>query len=172
MSRRKRFVGPALALAAALLVSCNAILSAWQDASNVDMKNRIAPALQSTAWIHTEKGTASPIFDGRWTLLVFFDPKARATEDCLARASALQDASRADRFVVFGITEVDLEKPAFFLEERSVSFSILADARVDRIAFRIKNLWEPVVYLIDPYARIVAEGVDEAAGLLQDKFGH
>ncbi len=172
MRRRKRFVGPALALAAALLASCNAVMSAWQDASNVDMKNRIAPALESTVWIHSDKGTASPTFDGRWTLLVFFDSKARATEDCLARASALQDTYRDDRFVVFGITEVDLEKTAFFLEDHAVSFSTLADARVDRIAFGIKNLWAPVVYLVDPYARIVAEGLDEAAEMLQEKFGH
>ncbi|MEW6073781.1 MAG: hypothetical protein AB1726_14455 [Planctomycetota bacterium] len=165
----------ALALAAAGALSaggCASVRGLWQEASNRDMTNRVAPALQSTAWIHCDANAPAPALAGRWTLLAFFDPQSSATAERLAELSRIQDEFQPDGVVVFGITEVDRERTAYFLEEEPVRFSVLAGARADRVAFGIKNLWEPVVYLVDPYERILAKGLAASRGLLQEKFGH
>ena len=156
----------------ALTPACAGVMNAWQDASNRDMTNRVAPALQSTVWIHPSKEVPSPDYTGRWTMLAFFDAKSKSTVQHLPEFSAVQDEYAKDGVVVFGITQTDLEMTQIFLEDQPVGFSILTDARTDRVAFGIKNLWDPVVYLVDPYQRVMAEGLGEARELLREEFGH
>lgn len=158
--------------ALALLASCSGLRAGWQGMSNRNMRNRIAPALQGTQWIHPQKAEVSPAYNGRWTLLFFFVPKSSPSTNMLPKIQALQDRYGKDRFVVIGITETDAEKTGYFLENHPVTFPVLADAREDRIAFGIKKLWEPEVYLVDGYQRIVAAGLAEVSGSLQAHFEH
>jgi peroxiredoxin len=172
--RRNTSISGLLLLAAvlALIGGCSNLRSGWQGLSNRSMLNRLAPPLQGTSWIHPKGEVASPAYEGRRTLLFFFVPKSAPAIEVLPRIQALQDRYREERFVVFGVTETDLEKTTFFLEDYPVDFSVLADAHADRIAFGIKKQWEPEVYLVDTYQRVVAEGLTEVAGALQEHFGH
>ena len=177
MIRRPLTLPAILAVVALCAVSgpgCSAVKTAWQKASNRTMVHRIAPALTGSQWIHPAAGpaTVTSSYEGHYTLLVFFDPREPRTAELLPVVADTQKRYRADGVVVLGVTEADHERTTFFLEKHPMSFSVLADAHEDRIAFGIKNLYEPVVYLVDPYRRILTDGLDPALALLAEKHGH
>ncbi len=174
MTRRIGTLTASLALATAgsfAATGCASVMTAWQQASNRDMTSRIAPALVSTVWIHPQGEVPTPEYDGRWTMLVFLDPAARATLDQLPTIREASEKYRKDGVVVFGIIESDLEKTTFFLEDHPVNFSVVANAHSDRVAFGIKNLYEPVIYLVDPYQRILTSGLEQSLAMLREKHG-
>lgn len=71
--------------------------------------------------------------------------------------------------VVAGITQDEPERAEWFRGEREATYPILAGAKEDFDAFGV--IWVPVVYLIDPADRIVADDLDEIETIVARELG-
>lgn len=71
--------------------------------------------------------------------------------------------------VVVGITQDVPERAEWFRGYREATYPILASAEEDFDAYGV--VWVPVVYLIDPGDRIVADDLDEIETVLARELG-
>ena len=69
-------------------------------------------------------------------------------------------AKYAERgLVVVGVTKDEPERTAWFADHLDATYPLLARAKADFEAYGV--IWVPVVYLVDPDGRVVADGLDE-----------
>ncbi len=165
---------PGVSLVAGLILllccSCSSLRSGVQRAYNDNIVGHIANELCGTQWVPAE-GTRAPVsYGGRYTVLVFFDPDAPATGNLAESLASLHGEFESRGVVFFGVTDCNAEKLGFFLESNQLPFPILTESPRDRLNFRVKKLYEPEIFVVDPYQRVVASGIESTADLLRQRL--
>ncbi len=72
--RVRRFVLPAVLIAACLSSSCAGFRNFYRGVKNTNMRGDQAPALVEGDWLHPDSDDYDPPPPTDWTLLVFFVP--------------------------------------------------------------------------------------------------
>lgn len=165
---------PAAIFVAGLLLSvgagCASLRSGVQSAYNDDVVGRMADTLVGAKWVTYEEPLPPITYSGRYTVLVFFDPRAKASATIVDDLVTMHRELTPKGVVFFGVTDADAESLGFFTDEKPLPFSVLTEAPADRMNFRIKKLYEPEILVVDPYGRIVADGIDDSWSLLRQKL--
>jgi len=157
----------AAGLLLALVAGCASIRSGVQAAYNDDLVGRMADPLSDGTWVPPEAPDVA--YTGRHTVLVFFDPGAAGTPEGLAGLRALHAEFAPTGVAFFGITDADAERLVFLTDDHPIPFPVLTEAAEDRRRFRIKKLYEPEVLLVDPYGRVLEDGLADVRKELRAK---
>ncbi|MFT5290440.1 MAG: hypothetical protein ACI8QS_001238 [Planctomycetota bacterium] len=153
-----------------LCCSCSSLRAGVQKAYNDNIVGHIANELVGTRWVPADGARPTVAYSGRYTVLVFFDPDATATKSCAEELVALH-AEFQDRGVAFfGVTDCNSEKLGFFLESSPLPFPVLTESPRDRLNFRIKKLYQPEVFVVDPYQRVAGCGIESTTNLLRQRL--
>ena len=165
---------PSARLCAGLILlfccSCSSLRAGVQKAYNDNVVGHIANELVGTRWVPSEEVQPSVKYGGHYTVLVFFDPDAPATQSFTEELIALHTEFRERGVIFFGVTDSNAEKLGFFLEGAPFPFPILTESPRDRLNFRIKKLYQPEVLVVDPYQRVAESGLESVAELLRERL--
>lgn len=156
---------PTLRLAAVALAA--AALFATGCATMAEGKK--APAVIGDRWIHS-KGSFNNATDGKWSLVVFFEPAAPACSDGMAEVIALQKKYGPRGLVVVGVTPADADAAGLFMKELGLNFPTLVNGQHVVDSFGIPQVARNHMYLLNPPGVVCAQGDYESTEMILDRY--